>query len=191
MTLKKSTSIYTPVVIQYVPAVVLPGQDTSDYKNVRGCCNRIKINPPHSTGETVEQTLQAPVFVTIPSSGLVRLQLVPSDRYIPYGRYEVEYFVSGNSMAVRNEKWIVPCIIESHSVTVTSTADPLGDSFNIDDTGYTVWSIDSISRPGSYEFINQKIRWLSNPPALNETYNVFYKPALTLGHILENKHHKT
>jgi hypothetical protein len=58
--------------------------------------------------------------------------------------------------------------------------DKLPDS---DNRGFGIFDIESVSHPGEYRLVQDKIQWINNPPSDGQKYTITYRPALTLQHI--------
>ena len=166
---------YSPIKIQFVPPVLITDSDTIDYSDYF-----IKITPPRSNRPGINYALSESILINIPTDGLLSLQLVPSDQFLPKGRYLVQYYKRGNSTPLDSQHWIVPVkpILSYLSLLYTGQALPLP---------YNVWSISSVSFAESFVYENNSlvaIGELLKAGITNLTVN--YQPALTLDQVIEN-----
>ena len=166
---------YAPIKIQFVPPVLITDSDTIDYSDYF-----IKISPPRSNRPGINYALSEPTLVNIPTDGLLNLQLVPSDSFLPKGRYFVQYFKRGNSTPLDSQHWIVPVKPIPSSLSLLYTGQPLPLPYN-------VWSVSSVSFAESFVYENNSLvatGQLLLAGITNLTVN--YQPALTLDQVIEN-----
>ena len=165
---------YSPIKVQFVPPIITDGLDAPDYSDYF-----IKIIPPRSNRPGINYTLSEPILINVPFDGLLSLQLVPSDNFLPKGRYHVQYFKRGNSTPIDTQNWIVPAkpILSSLGLLYTGSPLPLP---------YNVWSVSSVSLAESFIYENNAlvaIGELLRAGITNLTVN--YQPALTLDQVIE------
>jgi hypothetical protein len=142
----------------------------------------MKIHAPSSNRRGFKQNLPDVLKLKIPPDGLVRLKLVPSNRYLPIGRYTVEYYRVGCSIPINVERWIVPAPMQYRNFQFIYLGDP-------PDLPFDVWQITNVT-PGDGWVINyNSLIWNSgvNPPLHGTKYDLEYWPAYTLDQLIEYK----
>jgi hypothetical protein len=139
----------------------------------------LKLKPPRSNRPGIYHYLQKDIHVNIPTDGLLKLQLIPSDIFHPIGRYEVEYYQKGNSLPLTKQHWIVPDKPLQATLTLLYTGNYLPLS-------YTVWNVSTVSPGDSFVYENNQLNVIGQtlqPNITNLTIN--YQPALTLDQLIE------
>ena len=176
---------YTPIAIQWLHPFLDPEGspivDVSANAPARIPSSYwMKITAPRSNRKGLQQHLPETLRVDIPAEGLLRMQLIPSNRYLPQGRYKVEYYRKGCSVRIDAQDWIVP-----------GTPPVLNYSFPYSEYSsslpYDVWSILQIT-PGDYwvaDFNN--LAWTGSTPLEPDALiSVSYQPAVTLDQLIQH-----
>jgi hypothetical protein len=168
--------VYSPIRAQFVqPFRLSPDdEDLKDYSKYF-----LKITPPVSNRPGVSYYLKEPFIVNIPADGLLSLELIPSDRFLPIGRYVVEYYRKGNSVPLDKQNWIVPLkpLLSSTSVLYQSGDITLP---------YNIWSIANVTPAQSFRYENNILTAFGEMLEAGITLlNISFQPALTLDEIIE------
>ncbi len=167
---------YTPIVIQFLSPIL--NEDSSPYTDKQGkkrYALRISCPPSNRPGEW--QYIPDSYYYEIPDDGLLRLQLVPSDRYLPIGRYVVEYFRIGKKLPVLTQRWVVPKPPPIGTYSFSYELQP--PILPVD-----VWKITSVSAGHEWVGLYNSLTW-GTPPALGEVVNVRYQRAVTLDKLID------
>jgi hypothetical protein len=125
-----------------------------------------------------EQGIPARSTILIPESGVLKLKLLPSKSYVPYGVYKVSVHTGKNKIPSHVMRWVVPECPNPITLDVLHL-DETGDSVGID-----FYEIVSVQRSGTYEIINSKIHWTENAPDINSSYKVTLQPPVTLNDLI-------
>lgn len=166
---------YSPIVIQFVPPVLVgTAVDTTDFSDYW-----LKITPPRSNRPGLNHYLKKDIHVNIPSNGLLKLQLIPSNIFQPIGRYVVEYYQKGNTTPLTKQHWIVPDRPLAAKLTLLYTGSLLPLSYN-------VWSVSSVSPGDSFVYENNQLNVIGQTLQAGITnLTINYQPALTLDQLIE------
>lgn len=137
------------------------------------------ITPPSSSRPGVFSHLREPFIVQIPPDGLVKFELVPSDLFIPRGRYTVRYYKRGQSKPLDIQTWIVRSKPLFASLTLLYSSSQIA-------LPYFVWAVNSVSGVDSFIFEQNMLNIYSSSLILGQsTMSVQYQPALTLDQLVE------
>lgn len=139
----------------------------------------LHITPPASCRPGVFSHIREPFIVEIPVDGLVKFELIPSDLFIPRGRYKVRYYRRGNSKPFDIQNWIVRSKPLFQSLTLLYSSSQIA-------LPYFVWAVNSVSGVDSFIFEQNMLNIFSNSLILGQsTMSVQYQPALTLDQLIE------
>lgn len=105
---------YTQIEIKFVPSI-LDANDTILGDSIY----TIEIISPVSSRPGSEQSIPSRVIRKIVIGETLILKLLPSDLYLPLGKYQVIYRKLGQKHPVFQEKWIVPSYPETKVFTYT------------------------------------------------------------------------
>lgn len=167
---------YTPIVIFYAPPVIVDGQSNNDTIPIS-----LEICPPDSASVTVTQILPVCQRYILPHHGWLRLKLRPTEDYLPMGFYRVRFFQFKNRLPFLEQQWYVPRynVVEEISVTRRQgEADELPDN---------IYSILSLSIPGSWRLEANRLLWLENAPTLGTVYRIRVVRGLTLNQLVRRR----
>ena len=178
---------YTPIIIKYVPAVIAdPGlSSTESISNPL----RLVIHSPTSKLPGIEQSISKPISFNIPPNGLIKLKLLPSNLYIPVGKYTATIFEKGNKAYLERSIWVVPQSPAILSTTITRGNSDLDNITNLNI--FSISSIDyknidsSISNTYTYELDGNSLVWGANRPPEGTRYTIMYQPAVTLNELIK------
>ncbi len=106
---------YTNVLIEFVPPIL----DFSDAPIGSQLEYFIKIKTPASNRPGVKQSIPTEITLPISYSEPLRLKLLPSDLYLPIGRYDVTYYQKGNKFPILEEIWVVPTLVRERTINLT------------------------------------------------------------------------
>jgi hypothetical protein len=158
--------------IKFVPAVVIGNEDPDEIPAPNVV---LLITPPLSRIHAAAQTLNIPVRVQVPTDGLLKLRLLPSKQYQPFGVYKVSIHKDNARLPIEEMQWTIPDPPVPKTIQISSSGT--GEDF----VNAAMYSIQGVSRSGDYTYVNgTTIKWLSNIPAAGEPYTVTYMPALTI-----------
>jgi hypothetical protein len=168
--------VYSPIRVQFVqPFRLSPDdEDLTDYSQYY-----LKIIPPVSNRPGVNYYLKESFTINIPADGLLSLELIPSDRFLPIGRYAVEYYRKGNPVPLDKQNWIIPLkpFLSSTSVLYESGDITLP---------YNIWSIAKVTPAQSFRYENNILTAFGEMLEAGITLlNITFQPALTLDEIIE------
>ena len=167
---------YTPIVIQFVPPILT--DDGSPYVDKEGKHRySLRISTPVSNRPGEAQYIADSFVYPVPEDGLVRLQLIPSDRYLPIGRYTVQYYRIGHKQPLFTQRWIVPQAPPAGAYAFLYQAMP--PILPID-----VWKITNVSAGDEWVSNFNSLTW-GTPPALGEMVTVKYARAVTLDQLVD------
>lgn len=139
----------------------------------------LHITPPASSRPGVFSHIREPFIIEIPADGLVKFELIPSDLFIPRGRYRVRYYRRGNSKPFDIQNWIVRSKPLFQSLTLLYSSSQIA-------LPYFVWAVNSVSGVDSFIFEQNMLNIFSNSLILGQsTISVQYQPALTLDQLIE------
>lgn len=140
----------------------------------------LEILSPRSNRPGLDQFVPDRFFVNATIGEPLYLKLLPSDRYFPLGRYQVNYYRSGNSEAIHHENWIVPerrgTVSFPWRVSSLSEPIPMPDDY---------FSSPAVDWNGSFEVINNQLNWLTNNPPVGTDLSVSYTAAVTLDQLIQ------
>lgn len=171
-----SNFTYTPIVIDFKAPLL--NEDSSPFQDdlkPRQYVLNISTPPSNRRGET--QHIPDTYYFRIPEDGIVRLQLVPSDRYLPIGRYKVDYYRIGKKNPLMTQNWVVP------------PPPPLGSYSFIYEPEMPVlpiniWKITSASAGDNWTAEYNSIFW-TTPPVVGQLVTLRFQPAVTLDKLIE------
>lgn len=172
-----SELLYTPVIIQF--AVPVLDEDHQPCLSKEGIW--LEIIPPDQLNSGDQLILSGVVWKQVPSTGALRLKLLPSKVFPTLGRYRVRYHRNpARNRHWKEEEWIVPEAPQLTTATITASGglDYLGDDL--------VFELQSVSRSGDYELQGNSLRWISNPPTAGEVYQVVLQPAIPGAQLIAN-----
>jgi hypothetical protein len=175
---------YTPIIAKFVPAIQLVGDDGSIVEPERkDIPYYLRIKNPTTRLPGMEQVLPATSIVHIPSNGIVKMQLVPSEVFIPSSYYTVEICQGRNvHVPIETMTWTVPIV---PSVTKTTLIHDDNAGMDCILTQGAVFEILAIGHSGTWQLIdNQYIKWIDNPPDNGTQYEVIYRAAATLADLI-------
>lgn len=176
--LADNTFKYTPIVIQFRPPIL--DDSGSPYVDKEGKHRyALRISTPASNRQGENQYIPDSFYYPVPEDGLVRMYLVPSDRYLPVGRYVVEYYRIGHKLPLLKERWIVPQPPPMGSFSFTYQAMP--PILPID-----VWKVVTVSAGEEWVSNFNSLTW-GMPPALGAEVTIRYKRAVTLDKLIDRK----
>ena len=166
---------YSPIIIQFVPPVLVGDEvDSTDFSDYW-----LKITPPRSNRPGLNHYLKKDIHINIPSDGLLKLQLIPSNIFHPIGRYEVEYYQKANSTPLTKQHWIVPDKPLAATLSLLYTGDPLTLFHN-------VWNVNTVSPSDSFVYENNQLNVIGQTLQAGITnLTINYQPALTLDQLIE------
>lgn len=161
-------TMYVPIVIRFLPAVVT----LNDESLVAPTEIVVKIKSPNIVTAGVEQTLPRTATLTIPSSGTLRCKLLPSDFYRNRSEYEVSYFYKGADRPFHSEQWVVPPapLVRSSSIYTNSI-----NSYRLPSDYFSM--VDQSSLPSYY--IEGDSLIFNSQPLPDQTYSFTYQPGIT------------
>lgn len=163
---------YSFVVIKFQPAVITSQPSYSDDFSKF----YMKITSPKDPSPYTSQTLGEDTIIPIPSSGLIKLQLIPSLRYKSKGEYLVKYYKQGkHTTPFREERWVVPVNLPLQTATTQVTANN-----NIIQLNYPIFEVVKVEPELPYIVTYDSIQWTQNLPLIGSLINVVYQPAINL-----------
>lgn len=163
---------YCPIIIQFEPAVLDAQGDP-----LPGDRYRLKIKAPVSNRRGVRQSMKSEYFIEVPENGLVQLRLMPSDRYIPNGEYEVLYYVENQVNPIDTQKWIVPAKPGARHYSFVWDGNP--PALPVD-----LFSVTQMSPYYEFTYSYNEILWTAEPPPQNTEIEILYQPAASLQELL-------
>jgi len=173
-----TTQTYTPVIIQFNPWMV--EVDGSEVKHDPEVKYRLRISSPRSNRRGEDQYIPDSILLNVPADGLLKFKLTPSDRYLPVGRYTVEYFRDGCSTPLDKQYWIVPSLpIKNTYSFVLGELDPI--------LPLKVWRVLSVSPGDQWVTDYNVLTWRDERPLNGTQITVEYQPAATIDNMLDNK----
>jgi hypothetical protein len=140
----------------------------------------LEILFPRSNRPGVYQSVPDKVTVTATVGQDLRLKLLPSDRYFPLGRYQVNYYKPGNPEPIEHQQWLVPERKGMRNfvwqVSSLSEAIPLPDDYfsHLD----PAWD-------GTFEILSNQLNWITNNPPVGTEISIGYLAAVTLDQLIE------
>lgn len=164
---------YSPIALELVSAYklneVTPTIDFTKYS--------LYIQPPRSSRPSIHHYLPQPFRIQFPSNGILKLQLVPSDIYLPIGRYQVSYYKEDVSKPLDKQVWIVRSrpLISSYSFLLNTNPYSLPLTF---------WDVLSVNSSSSFSYENNMLNVFSDN-LLNTIINITFQPALTVDQLVE------
>lgn len=164
---------YSPIVVELVSAYKLD-EETPDIDFTK---YSLYIEPPRSSRPSVQHFIRDPFRITFPSQGALKLELIPSDVYLPIGRYKVSYFKEGYSKALDKQVWIVRSRPRISSYSFLLNTNPYALPF-------TFWDVLSVNDSASFSYENNMLNVL-NENLLNTIINITFQPALTVDQLIE------
>ena len=168
--------VYSPIILEFVEAVLSEEGKSYIHPNYQ---TRMEIISPFSKNMNTVQSLGGrKTKINIPSTGVVKLLLLPSNTYSPNGSYIVKYYHGKSSTAYETQSWTVP----SPPPVRTEYLSGYNPSKTL---SYPAYNVVSVSHPGEFNLVNNSIVWLTNPPEENQGYSVTYQPAITLDQLLD------
>jgi hypothetical protein len=177
--LQPMSPCYTPIVIQWLPSALdADGNPLTELSgtgpNMIPPSYWLKITSPTSNRKGLYQHLPETLRVKIPPDGLLRMQLIPSDFYLPRGVYKVEYFRTGSSIPINTEEWIVPeCPSAQTHIFPYSSSNSFLPPY--------IWSILKVTPGGFWTAEYNNLVWTGpTAPEENALISVLYTPAVTL-----------
>lgn len=169
---------YTPIIINFVPPILnADGEALNKNESVR-----LAITTPTSYAYGVTQALKKKFSIGLPSSGLLRLKLLASDCYNPMGRYKVEYFLGGNSIASDTQYWVVPSPPPLRNVIIAHADD--SGTYTFTEKDYVFDVVNTSIAGGAYTYNYPQIVWSTGAPEAGFSYSVTYQPAVTLDQLI-------
>ncbi len=180
--------IYTPIIIRYVPAVVV--DNDSSLVKVEDTIS-IRIEPPQgSVIPGINQSISRPFILPIPASGLLKLKLIASNQFTCGGEYVVSFFERNNRSPLDKQRWNVPFIQNSlvsvevvHNSLLGGTILPKGEGQPV------VFELVSTSLGSGFTFDPQtyQVLW-ETPPPDNTIVTIIYQAAVTLDDVIVKDH---
>lgn len=173
----------SPSVLEYTPIAIkfrewMQDADSSAVKHSDDVKYRLRISPPRSNRKGEEQYIADSIIVNVPDDGIIRLKLLPSDRYLPIGEYVVEYYRSGCSTPIDVQKWVVPSLARVNYYSfVLGEYDPI--------LPIRIWRVLSVTPGSNWVSEYNNLSWRSVRPAEGEIINIEYTPAATLDQLLQ------
>ena len=175
------TQAYTPIVIQFNPWML--ADDDSAITHSAEVKYRLRITAPRSNRRGDSQYIADSIIVPVPADGLVRFKLLPSDRYLPIGRYIVEYFRSGCSTPLDTQEWMVPSVPRLNTYSfVLGENDPV--------LPLKIWRILSVTPGDNWVAEHNALTWRFERPLAGTMVKLDYAPAATLDTLLDYKINK-
>lgn len=166
---------YCPVIIDFQPAVL-----DSAGEEFNTIAYRLKISSPSSNRQGIKQTIKGSYFVDVPDDGPLILKLIPSGRYVPNGRYVVEYYAVGESTPVEVQHWVVP----ERPPLLQYTYSWDGNDVILPSDAY---EIKNISPHYQFTYQYNTLLWNAAPPPIDQPLVITYQPAATLADIMVEK----
>jgi hypothetical protein len=176
---------HSPILIKFVRPYLQINQTDESAPPVFEVGSKLTIKVPAINVRGQTQIFpESLITILIPTDGILKFKLYPTAHCVPAGRYEVKYYLSTRSVPIHTEEWIVPVIHKLDTYTLTHNASVDGDKLpDSDNRGFGIFDIESVSHPGEYRLVQDKIQWINNPPSDGQKYTITYRPALTLQHI--------
>jgi len=172
------SQVYTPIAIQFKPWAL--NQDNSALGHTEGVKYRLRITSPRSNRKGQDQYIADSLILDVPPDGLLRFQLLPSDKYLPIGRYQAEFFRVGNRTPLDVQTWVVPSVPMLNQYFFA-----LGDQDPV--LPLKVWRVLSVSAGDNWVAEYNSLTWRFGRPALGTDITVDYQPAATLDMLQEYK----
>lgn len=176
---------YTPVVIQFVPSILLAdGSPVNKKDTQRGFYYYLRISCPESNKLGTLATLPESFIVPIPEDGLIRLQLVPTTTLLPRGHYIVEYFRTNSKKPLLTQNWAVPELSPNAKDSYSFTYETSTKVLPLD-----VWDVLNVQGAqaglgANWRALYNNLFWDAPEPLVGTSMTVVYKQALTLHDIL-------
>jgi hypothetical protein len=104
--------MYTNLKLKFTPAIIVEGQD----QPVESKYLVVHIRDTNSS--IIPYSFPTKVKVIIPSTGLVKLKLLPSSGD-PKLRYTVEYYTGKSKVSLLTQQWIIPKPIENYTFSTS------------------------------------------------------------------------
>lgn len=164
---------YCPIVVELVSAYkineTVPTIDFTKYS--------LFIEPPRSSRPSVQHFVREPFHVEFPTNGVLKLELVPSDVYLPIGRYQVSYFKENISKPLDKQTWIVRSrpMISSYSFLLNTNPYTLP---------FTFWDVLSVNGSSAFAYESNMLN-VFDQNLINTIINITFQPALTVDQITE------
>jgi hypothetical protein len=166
---------YTPIAVRYGPWML--NEEDEGLQHEEGVKYRLRISAPRSNRRGEDQYIADSITVDVPPDGVVRLKLLPSDRYLPKGRYIVEYFRDGCRTPVDVQDWVVPSLSPSNSYNfVLSDQDPI--------LPLNIWRVLTVSPGDDWTSEYNHLTWRTTRPEPGTGISLTYTPAATLDQLL-------
>jgi hypothetical protein len=173
-----TTQTYTPIIIQFNPWILR--EDESALEHDPDVRYRLRISAPRSNRRGEEQYIADSILLDVPADGLLKFKLSPSDRYLPIGRYVVEYFRVGCSTPLDTQEWIVPSMPVRNTYSfVLGDLDPV--------LPLKVWRVLSVSPGDQWVTEYNTLTWRDERPLAGTDITVNYQPAATLDVLIDSK----
>ncbi len=170
-----SAAVYTPIAIQYVPAVLTAAGRSLVHPNR---VTKIEIITPSKPRPGLVQIHGSIVRAVIPESGLLKLKLLPSATFGLQAHYTVNFYYGGlNAIVEQSQRWCVPACPSP----ITTNYMYQGLPNLIDEP---LFEIISITHSVSFAVENNSIVWKQYPPAIGQPYSITYQPAVTLDQLV-------
>jgi hypothetical protein len=140
----------------------------------------LEILFPRGNRPGTYQSIQDKVIVTATVGEDLRLKLLPSDRYFPLGRYQINYYRPGNPQPIDRQQWLVPERKGTRNfvwhVSTSGASIPLPDDY--------FSSLDP-SWNGTFEILSNQLNWITNNPPVGTEISIAYTAAVTLDQLIE------
>lgn len=166
---------YTEILINFQS----PALDPDDNPLIEGEYI-LEILFPKGNRPGVHQFIKDKVIVTATIGETLTLKLLPSDRYFPLGRYQVNYYKPGNPEPIDRQQWLVP--ERKGTKTFPWYVSALDSPIILPDDYFTGLST---SWEGTFEVLNNQLTWLTNNPPIGTNLQFSYTAAVTLDQMLE------
>jgi hypothetical protein len=172
----------TPAVLKYTPIVIKFGawvlnEDSTELPAEELTRYRLRISPPRTNRKGEDQYIADSKVIEVPADGIIRLKLLPSDRYLPKGRYQVEYYREHCSTPVDIQQWVVPSLppVNTYSFIMTQF-DPV--------LPLRVWQVLSVSPGDNWVAEYNNLSWRVVRPPEETEITITYTPAATLDQLI-------
>ncbi len=168
MLVPESRPTYTNVLINYVPSVL-----AFDDQPVGDPSYFIEIKTPHSNRPGLYQSLPQKINLPLIEGETLKLKLIPSDFYLPIGRYRVNYYRRGHTDPIHYEEWVVPTypVVGKRVITIAD--------YNPIPLPYDYFSSASLDWEGEWEVEHNYLVFRSLNPPIGQQLTLTYRAGVT------------